>query len=165
MEKPDETLNATASKPLIITREFNAPRQMVWDAWTQPENLKRWWGPKTFTCPVAKIDFNVGGKYLFCMQGPDGKKYWSTGIYKEINPIERLVFTDSFSDENGNIVSGAVYGMADMPDVLEVTIILEEKDGKTKMTLTHTGMPASEHGEMAGQGWNESFDKMAENFR
>ena len=69
---------------LTIIRVFDAPRGLVWEAWTEPENVKLWWGPKDFTSPVNKIDLRVGGKYLSCMRSPDGKDYWSTGVYREI---------------------------------------------------------------------------------
>ena len=76
---------------LTITRIFDAPRDLVWKAWTDPEYYKKWWGPTYFTAPISKIDLRVGGKYLSCMRGPDGKDYWSTGVYREIVPLERLV--------------------------------------------------------------------------
>ncbi len=99
------------NEDIIITRMFDAPREIVWKAWTDPELTKRWWGPKNFTAPVIRIDLRVGGKYLNCMRGPDGKDYWSTGIYREIVPRERLVMTDSFADEKGNVVPASYYGM------------------------------------------------------
>lgn len=147
---------------LVITRIFDAPRALVWSAWTNCEHVTRWWGPKGFTGPVCRMDFRVGGKYLFCMRSPEGQDYWSTGVYREIVPIEKLVCTDSFADENGNVVSAAHYGMPDdMPLEMVVTVLLEDLGGKTKMTLKHADMPAGEMGEMAGAGWNESFDKLA----
>jgi uncharacterized protein YndB with AHSA1/START domain len=74
------------NKELIITRIFDAPRELVWKAWTEPEQLMRWWGPKSFTSPVCKIDLRVGGVYLYCMRSPEGQDYWNTGVYKEIIP-------------------------------------------------------------------------------
>jgi uncharacterized protein YndB with AHSA1/START domain len=154
------------SEGLIITRTFDAPRELVWKAWTDPEHVKRWWGPKNFTAPYSKIDLRVGGKYLNCMRGPDGKEYWSTGVYREIKKPERIVCTDSFADEKGNVVPASYYGMQyDMPMEMLVTVTFEEQDGKTKMTLKHAGMPADKMGEMAQQGWNESFDKLAESLK
>ncbi|MBI4312394.1 MAG: SRPBCC domain-containing protein [Chloroflexi bacterium] len=148
---------------LVITRTFDAPRELVWKAWTEPERLMRWWGPKGFTAPACKIDLRVGGKYVNCMRSPDGKDYWSTGVYREIVPMERIVCTDSFADEKGNVVPGSHYGMGeDFPLEMVVTMTLEEVGGKTRMTLRHGGMPAGEHSEGAGAGWNESFDKLAE---
>jgi len=147
---------------LVITRTFDAPIERVWQAWTDPKQLMLWWGPKEFTAPTIHIDLREGGKYHYCMRGPDGKDYWSTGTFEEIVPMERLVFTDSFADKDGNIVSGAYYGMPEeFPLVLKVIVELEQLPGKTRMTLKHVGMPPSESKELAGQGWNESFDKMA----
>ncbi len=147
---------------LIITRIFDALREKVWKAWTAPEEVKKWWGPKNFTAPVSKIDLRVGGKYLFCMRGPDGKDYWSTGVYREAVPMERLVLTDSFADEKGNVVPASNYGMAgDWPLELLVTVTFEELGGKTKMTLRHEGIPSGMMRELTETGWSESFDKLA----
>jgi uncharacterized protein YndB with AHSA1/START domain len=151
---------------LVITRIFDAPRDLVWKAWTDPEHCMKWWGPKNFTAPVCRMDLRVGGKYLNCMRGPDGKEYWSTGIYKEIVKPEKLVFTDSFADENGNVVPASHYNMpGKFPLEMVVSVTFEELDGKTKMTLVHSGMPKGEMGEMAGIGWNQSFDKLAETLK
>jgi len=148
---------------LTITRLFDAPREAVWKAWTSTEFLKKWWGPKLFTAPVIKSDLRVGGKYLYCMRGPDGKDYWSTGVYRDIVPLERLVMTDSFADENGNVVPASHYGMTgDWPAALLVTVLFEEINGRTKVTLLHEGLPAGMMREMTETGWSESFDKLAE---
>lgn len=148
---------------LTITRMFDAPRELAWKAWTETEHTKKWWGPKNFTAPVSKIDLRVGGKYLNCMRGPDGKDYWSTGVYREIVPMERIVCTDSFADEKGNVVPASHYGMpGDWPLELLVTVTFEETGGRTKMTLRHEGLPAGTMREQCEVGWNESFDKLAE---
>lgn len=154
------------TQELIITRVFDAPREQVWKAWTEPEQIKKWWGPKNFSAPVSTIDLRVGGKYLNCMRGagPDGvvRDYWSTGIYREIVLLRKIVCTDSFADEQGNAVPAAYYDMpGDFPQELIVTVTFEEKAGKTTMTLVHAGMPAGEMSDLARQGWNESFDKLA----
>ena len=165
--EPDSNRNsASQERELVITRIFDAPRELVWKAWTEPEHLKRWWGPKNFTSPISKIDLHVGGRYLNCMRSPDGKDYCSTGVFREIVPFERLVYTDSFADEKGNVVPASHYGLSsDFPLELEVTVTFEEQDGKTKMTLRHTGIPAGEMREMTNAGWNESFDKLAESVK
>jgi uncharacterized protein YndB with AHSA1/START domain len=151
------------TKELIITRLFDAPRELVWKAWTEPERIMRWWGPKGFTAPVSRIDLRVGGEYLNCMRSPDGKDYWSKGVFREIVASERLVMTDSFADEKGNTVPASYYGMSkDFPLELLITVIFEDHDGKTKLTLRHLGMPSGADGVGAEQGWNESFDKLAE---
>ncbi len=146
---------------IVITRVFDAPREQVWRAWTDPEHFKKWWGPENFTAPVAEIDLRVGGKYFNCMRSPEGQDYYTTGVYLEIVPLERIVYTDAFADANGNAVPASDYGMGDWPMELKVTVTFEEQDGKTKMTLRHVGIPAGEHSEMAEAGWNESFDKLA----
>ena len=148
---------------LTITRIFDAPREKVWKAWTAPEEVKKWWGPKNFTAPVSKIDLRVGGKYLSCMRGPDGKDYWSTGVYRELVPMERIVVTDSFADEKGNVVPASHYGMTgDFPLELLVTVTFEQLGNKTKMVLRHEGIPSGMMRELTETGWSESFDKLAE---
>lgn len=158
---------ATAVKTkdeLTITRNFDAPREKVWQAWTDPERLSRWWGPKNFTTPFSKIDLRVGGAYLNCMRSPEGQDFWGTGVYKEIVPMERIVATDSFADEKGNVVPASHYGMTgNWPLELLVTVTFEEHEGKTKLTLRHEGIPAGQMSEMTEAGWKESFDKLAEN--
>jgi uncharacterized protein YndB with AHSA1/START domain len=138
---------------------------MVWRAWTEPEHLMRWWGPRTFTSPAAKIDLRVGGNFLFAMRSPEwleGRTIWSTGVYREIVPYERIVYTDSFADENGNVVSASHYGMdGDIPLEMLVTVTFEAIGAKTRLTLRHAGHPASEAAG-ADTGWNESLDKLAE---
>jgi uncharacterized protein YndB with AHSA1/START domain len=169
MEKITKNISSakSAKRDLVITRVFDAPRELVWKAWTDPERVMRWSGPKNFTAPVSKIDLRVGGTYLNCMRGagPDGvvRDFWSTGVYREIVPQKRLVCTDSFADEKGNVVPASHYGMEGYwPLELLITVTFEETGGKTKMTLLHEGMPAGQMRELAEVGWNESFDKLAE---
>ena len=152
---------------LTIVREFNLPVEAVWKYWSNPTHLKQWWGPKDFTCPVVKIDFRVGGKYHLAMHGPAGTEFdkdmWSTGVYKEIVPMKKIVVTDSFADEKGNVVSATHYGMPETFP-MESTIIIEFEDlgGRTKMTLYYPITKGIE-GKMLEdmkQGWNQSFDKI-----
>jgi uncharacterized protein YndB with AHSA1/START domain len=153
-----------ADQALVIERIFDAPRELVWKAWTDPEHFMRWWGPKGFTTPFCKIDLRVGGKYLNCMRSPEGQDFWSTGVYREIVEPERIVCTDSFADAEGNVVPATHYGMsADIPLEMLVTVTFEELEGsKTRMTLRHVGLPEGEMKDLTGAGWNESFDKLAE---
>jgi uncharacterized protein YndB with AHSA1/START domain len=151
---------------IMIRRVFDAPRELVWKAWIDPEHFQRWWGPKDYTCPFCQMDLRVGGKYLNCMRSPEGQDFWSTGVYREIVPLERIVYTDSFADAEGNVVPATHYGMnPDFPLEMLVTVTLEDYEGKTKMTLKHSDLPAGEMGELTGAGWNESFDKLAENLK
>jgi len=144
---------------LTISRVFDAPRERVWIALTEPSSIMKWWGPREFTSPSCTVDFRVDGKYLFCMRSPEGKDYWSTGVYREIVPLERIVYSDSFSDEQGNVVPASYYGMPDMPGEMNVVLSLEDVEGKTRMTLRHEGMPEEMMND-ASAGWNGSFDKL-----
>jgi len=146
---------------LVITRLFDAPIDKVWKAWTDAEYAMKWWGPKGYTSPSAKIDFKVGGKYLLCMRSPEGKDFYSTGIYKEIIPLQRIVSTDCFADEKGNIVYASYYGMGnDFPLELLLSVSFENLDGKTKLTLMHEGIQSGDISEDMIKGWNESLDKL-----
>ncbi len=152
---------------LLITRTFDAPLKKVWHAWTDAEQVKKWWGPNNFDCPVATIDLREGGKYLYCMRStgvipmfPKGQEFWSTGTYNEVVPMKRIVASDHFSDKDGNIISPKDIGMpGEWPEEMIVTMTFEDIDGsKTKVTLEHVGHP-EEMVENATAGWNESLDK------
>lgn len=148
-------------KEMTIVRVFDAPREQVWKAWTEPEQFMRWWGPKDFTSPAAKIDFRVGGHYLACMRSPESKDFWSTGVYREIVPQKRIVVTDSFSDEDGNVVPASYYGMkGEFPLEMTVTMDFEDMGGNTRMTLRHAGFSDGPIMEDTKNGWNQSFDKL-----
>jgi uncharacterized protein YndB with AHSA1/START domain len=159
------TLENTATKTsngIKIERVFNAPRQLVWDAWTKPEHIEKWWGPRTYSAPFVTIDARVGGHYLYCMRSSSGEDTWVTGKYLVLDPISRIEFTDSFADEKGNIVSGERYGMPEMPREMIVRVTFEDLGNKTKMTMTHEGLPAGEMSTGALGGWSEMFDKLEE---
>lgn len=156
------TMSSQSTDDLIIERLLDAPRELVFQAWTDPEHVMRWWGPEHYTSPSCKIDLRVGGAYLFCMRSPEGQDFWSTGVFREIVPVERIVYTDSFADADGNIVPASQYGLGDdFPAELLVTVTLDEHEGKTRMTVRHAAMPAGEMAEMTRMGWNQSFDKLA----
>ena len=151
-------------RELVITRVFDAPREKVWRMWIEPENIKKWWGPIEFTAPYAELDLRVGGKYLYCMEGPDGKEYWSGGTFREIAPLERIVATDSFTDKDGKVVPATAYGLsADYPMELMLTVTFEDEEhGKTKLTIRHFGHPSGLDMEGARMGWTTSLDKFAQ---
>ena len=150
---------------LVIRRVFNLPVSKVWRALTEAEEFKKWWGPRGFTCPYSKMEARVGGKYLNCMRAPDGKEFWSTGVVKEFIPEKKLVLTDHFSDDKGNIKSASEYGMpGDWPMELLITFELQEANGGTKFRLQHQGIPEEMHDDCV-KGWNESFDKLERNIK
>ncbi len=162
----------TENKELTIERIFDAPVAEVWKYWTEPEYYAKWWGPKDFTAHVGEMDFRVGGKYHVAMHGPAGtefdKDFWSTGTYREIIPMKKIVVTDSFADENGKVVSSTHYGMSSFPLEMLITVTFEKlEDGKTKMTLRHSGIESISDTDRSNmqQGWNQSFDKLVESLK
>lgn len=148
------------SEELVIRRVFDAPVESVWNAWTDPRKLALWCGPEGFTSPSYKVDLRVGGKYLFCMRSPEGQDYWSTGVYREIVPLKRIVFTDSFADSEGNVVAASYYGMKGYwPLELTVTVTFRKEGNGTVMTLQHDGIPRDMKSDCEA-GWSGSFDKL-----
>ena len=141
---------------MTITKVFDAPRELVWKAWTDPKYIMQWWGPKGFTAPVCEMDFRVGGKLLCCMKAPDGQEGWNAGEYHEIVPHEKIVFSMYFSDSKGNKVEREEYG-------IEHEAIEDARDvnGQTKLTLI--GNDPMESAKESGQfeGWVETLDKIA----
>jgi uncharacterized protein YndB with AHSA1/START domain len=149
-----------------IERIFNAPVEKVWKAWTDPEEIMKWWGPKDWTAPSAKSDFRVGGKFLYAMRGamtPGGpiQENWSGGVFKEIIPMQKIVASDYFTDAQGNKISAKDIGMpGEWPDEMTITVTFKDMGDKTKLTIFHEGHP-DEIAEMAMIGWNQSLDKLA----
>lgn len=152
-------------KDLEITRVFDAPRELVWKAWSEPEQLRIWSSPNNYTIPFYNADFRVGGKYHMCMRSADGQNFYSAGTYEEIIPMEKIVYSDSFADENGKIISAEIYGMGDLPLESEINVSFEEENGKTKMVLEHHGIPQGETFEQMRIGWNECFDKLEKSLK
>jgi uncharacterized protein YndB with AHSA1/START domain len=158
-----ERLAAYVCKPgLLISRVFAVRRTSVWKAWTDALHIKKWWGPASFTCPGARIDLRVGGSYLLGMRSPEGKEYWGTGIYKDIVPFEKLVYTDSFSDADGKVIPAASLGLpGNWPELQMVTVtFVEMGKGKTLLTVHQESLPPEWH-DMTAEGWSASLEKLA----
>jgi uncharacterized protein YndB with AHSA1/START domain len=130
---------------VTIERSFGAPVDLIWAMWTDPEHFAAWYGPDGATIPIAKMDVRVGGTRLVSMevQTPNGPmQMWFTGEYREVVQNERLVYTESMSDQNGNVLSPEELGMpAGHPTTTEVRVELEDVGGRTKMVMTHAGVP------------------------
>jgi uncharacterized protein YndB with AHSA1/START domain len=156
---PDDNPHQNA---VVIERSFDAPVALIWQMWTEPEHFKAWYGPQGATIPMAKMDVRVGGSRLVGMevQTPAGQmQMWFTGEYREVVPNRRLVFTESMADADGNIVAPSDMGMpAGHPTTTQVTVELEEVGNRTKMVMTHAGIPADSPG---AAGWTMAFDKLA----
>ena len=147
-------------KQLVVSRSYDAPLEKLWKAWTEPEHFMKWYGPKGFTTPSCEIDLKVGGRHLWSMKSADGRQMYYTGIYKEILPMERIVYTDSLSDGEGNVLSPTEMGMpAGSPATMDVTVTFSHEAGKTTVTVSHVG--SGEGADYAAMGWEQAFDKLA----
>lgn len=147
---------------LEVTRLIDSPPASVFAAWTDPERVKQWWGPKGFTTPVCTIDPHPGGAWLTCMRSPEGRDYWCKGVYREIVADKRIVTTDFFADETGNPVPPTRYGMAaDWPAETLITVDFAEQEGKTRLTVRQTVPDPLVADSGAVQGWSESLDRLA----
>jgi uncharacterized protein YndB with AHSA1/START domain len=162
MSATNSNTTNTGLPEVLITRIFNAPRELVYlvyRAWTDPKQMAQWWGPRYFTNPVCEMDVRPGGAILIHMQDPDGVVYPMKGVFQEVVEPERLVFTSSaFEGEDGSSL---------LEDTTTVTF--EEQDGKTKLTVHSVitkAAPGAE-GALAGmeEGWTQSLDKLAEYLR
>ena len=147
------TLQVTTltDREIVLTRVFDAPRPLVWDAFTKPELLKRWFGPRGWTLVVCEVDLRVGGGFRFVLRGPDGQNMGMRGTYREIVPPDRSVHMESFDDYPGDS---------------QVTSVFVERDGKTTLTATVL-YPSKEVRDAVIQsgmehGAAESYDKLAE---
>lgn len=147
---------------MVVTRVFDAPRELVWKAWTDPNYVQQWWGPKGFTSPVCRMDFRVGGKSVFCMRSPEGQEFWNAIEYHQIVPYQKIVSSMYFADSSGNKVEAAEYGIDHqaIEDACDETIFEDLGDGRTR--LTFIGNEPMESAKESGQleGWNQILDKI-----
>ena len=162
MVSGNDIMTAAAENELVITRLFDAPRELVFKAWTEPEHFVQWWGPHGFSTPHCTIDLREGGKLFYCMRSAEYGDLWCGGVFQEIDPPSRLVFVDYFADQQGNPVPPSTYGMGEgMSNETLVTVLFEEEDGKTRMTLTHAIPSSSPEQAGAIEGWSQSFERLA----
>jgi len=161
-----EQFESAASKEFVITRVFDAPRELVFKAWTEPDRIAKWFGPKGVTVKSAKMDLRPGGSLHSCMVTPDGHEMWGKMAYREIAPPEKLVYVNSFSNEKGELTRHPM--SVTWPLEMLTTVSLKDKNGKTELTLTWVPINASveeiatfEQG-MAGMtgGWTSTFDQL-----
>lgn len=140
---------ATTSSPescsLTLTRTFEAPREAVFRAWTDPAEMAKWWGPEGMSTPICEIDARPGGALYTCMRSESGEEYYLRGVFREVTPPERLVFTWIWQEGE----------MKDLETV--VTVEFHDRDGATELVLTHEGFPAEAAREAHSEGWVSSF--------
>ena len=132
-----------------LKRTFVAPREKVFQAWTDPEKLKKWWGPEHCSAPVVQIDLRVGGRYRFGMQCQEEGIFYLSGVYREIQPPEKLVFTWQW--ESAEMGAGETL----------VTVEFNARGGLTEVVLTHQGFPNREVSRQHDQGWRSTFAALA----
>jgi uncharacterized protein YndB with AHSA1/START domain len=146
---------------MVVTRVFDASRELIWKAWTDPNYVMQWWGPKGFTSPFCKMDFRVGGRFLCCMKSPDGQEFWNGGEYHEIVLHEKIAYSMYFADAQGNKVEPAQYGIEHeaIDGACDVVTFEDFGDGQTKVTLI--GNESMESAKNSGQleGWQMILDK------
>ena len=152
------------AKHIEVTRSFYAPVEMVWKVWTDPELLKRWWGPKYFSSPVAKLNFREGGQSIVSMKAPKEmgeQEFFSVWVYVKIIPLKTIEFIQSLSDEEGNKIDPAKVGMPpDFPmDIRTVVTFKELGNNKTEMTVTEYA-DFGTISNFAQIGLEQSIDKM-----
>jgi uncharacterized protein YndB with AHSA1/START domain len=143
---------SSKKRDLVVTRVFDAPIELVWKAWTDPEHVMQWWGPDHFTSPSADIDFREGGTSIVCMRAPKefgGQDMYSTWVYKKIVPLERIEFIQNLADKDGNLADPVKMGLPpEFPrDARTVVTFKDLGDGRTDMTCQRptpswAGMPS-----------------------
>lgn len=133
---------------LDITRIFDAPPALVFKVWTSADHVSRWLGPKDFTCTHCKVDFKPGGAWRACIRAPEGKDYWCGGIYREIAPPKRLVFTFAWEEDG------------ERGQETTVTVTFEAQGDKTRMNFTQIPFDTVENRDSHSGGWSECFDRL-----
>lgn len=128
------TETADAGTDFVISRVLNAPRDLVWKCFTDPEHMKQWWGPKGVTVVASKMDLRVGGTYLYGMKMADGSVMWGKFVYREVTPRDRLVFINSFSDENAGVTRHPMAPTWPL-EMRSVFTFEDQPGGKTKFTV------------------------------
>jgi uncharacterized protein YndB with AHSA1/START domain len=148
--------DTTTNGDFVISRIFDAPRQVVWDAFTKPERMKEWWGPKGAKIIHSKMELRVGGIYHYGMQMPDGQVMWGRMIYREITPPQQLVFINSFSDEQAGLTRHPLAPTWPL-ELVSIFKLEELPGGKTKFTVTWRPHTATDEERKAFDGGHQSM--------
>ena len=160
-----------STQPFLISRELDAPRERVWQAWTEQERLRQWMSPKGFTVIAAKLDLRPGGSYHYGLRMPDGREMWGLWVFREVRKPERLLFVQSFSDPQGGLTRHPL--SPDWPAKMLSTIRFEPKGKGTLLTVEWQPIEASE-AELkifdAGrpsmnQGWSGTFENLTNHLK
>ncbi len=168
LERLGEHLAKSIVQPFVITREFSAPRELVWKAWTEREHLIKWFGPRGCTISTAQLDFRPGGTFLYAMRGPDGKEMWGKFTYREIVAPQKLVLVNCFSDADGGTTRHPF--SATWPLEMLTTTTLAERGDKTLLTIEWVPLNATDEElktfdamrDSMTQGWTGTFQQLDE---
>ena len=160
-----DTAQNLRKEDLVVTRIIDAPVEMVWKAWTEPQHVMKWWGPKYYTSPFCKIDLREGGKYIFAMRAPadqGGQDMYTAGVYKKIRPMEYLEFTQGMSDKDGNPINPQQVGMPpDFPDEIRTSIVFRAiREDMTELIITEYDWPVSQMYVYSLAGLHQTIDKL-----
>jgi uncharacterized protein YndB with AHSA1/START domain len=152
---------------VVVTRTFDAPKERVWRAWSDPDKVMTWWGPQGFTSPMCRMDFREGGTTLVCMRSEQGVELYNSWTYRSIDPMDRIEFVNGFADADGNPVGPAELGLpaaipAQVPHVVTLSAI---DDDTTQLTVHEYGYPDAQIVEVSKAGMEQCLDKMAASLR
>ena len=164
----NEQARESNDREFVISRAFDAPRELLWKAWTERDRLLKWFGPKGFTMRAATLDFRPGGTFHYGLRSPDGKDMWGKFVYREIEPPRRIVLVNSFSDEKGGLTRHPM--SPSWPLEMLSSTTFTEQEGKTTITLRWLPINATEaerktfdsSHEGMKIGWTGTFDQLAE---
>jgi uncharacterized protein YndB with AHSA1/START domain len=152
-------MEKTTAEQLVITRVLDAPVELVYKAWSEPERLAHWWGPKGCKISIKQFDFKPGGTFHYCMGMPDGGEMWGIFTFREMQAPGKIVFVNSFADAEGNIIRAPFFDNWPL-EVLNV-LTLEDSHGKTKLTIKGHPINATED---EIQRYRSLFPSMEEGF-
>jgi uncharacterized protein YndB with AHSA1/START domain len=138
-------------RELVITRIFDAPRHLVFQAWTEPDRVARWWGPQGFVTIYCDMDIRPGGAFRVCMRSPEGAEHWKQGVYREVVEPERLVFTFAWEDAEGKPGHQTL-----------VTVTFAERGDKTELTLRQGVFETVAARDDHQRGWTSTLQRFAE---
>jgi uncharacterized protein YndB with AHSA1/START domain len=161
-----DTTPPAKKRDLVVTRLFDAPLSLVWQAWSDPEYVMQWWGPEGFTSSLAQIDFREGATSLVCMSSPEFGDHYSIWQYEKIVPMQRIEYIHNLADKDGKKVDPVEIGMPpDFPQDQRHTVTFKDVgNGQTEMTVTEYGWTVGHMMEMSKLGLNQCLDKMAASF-
>jgi uncharacterized protein YndB with AHSA1/START domain len=164
-----DTTKSGKKRDLVVTRVFDAPVEQVWKAWSDSDQVMRWWGPTGFTAPLARMDFREGGTSLVCMRAPKefgGQDLYNTWTYRKIVPMQQIEFIQNFADEQGNKINPVTVGLpSDLPqDVRNVVSFKAVGNNQTEMTVTEYGYTSDQVFDLSKAGLEQCLDKMAASF-